>query len=157
MTASRSGLHCTPSSHFWRVDFFFFRLKKQQHLEYKEPLETVTRERYRVRYALKRQSKKHQETIRSNDRSIYPLIIDFRSIGRTIIIIIYLHTLFRRQVLLRAAVWWVYWSVRPWDRPRLVRHLSNSQPETMKKKKNRRNRHCTNVIRISFDSISCLH
>lgn len=33
MTASRSGLHCTTSSHFWRDDFFFFRLKKQQHLQ----------------------------------------------------------------------------------------------------------------------------
>lgn len=30
--ASRSGLFCA-SSHFWRGDFFFFRLKKQQHLK----------------------------------------------------------------------------------------------------------------------------
>jgi hypothetical protein len=32
VTASRSGLHCTTASHFWRPDFFFLRLKKQQHL-----------------------------------------------------------------------------------------------------------------------------
>lgn len=33
VTASRSGLHCTTASHFCRPDFFFFRLKKQQHLQ----------------------------------------------------------------------------------------------------------------------------
>lgn len=32
VTASRSGLHCTTASHFCRADFFFLRLKKQQHL-----------------------------------------------------------------------------------------------------------------------------
>lgn len=33
VTASRSGLHCTTASHFPRPLFFFFRLKKQQHLK----------------------------------------------------------------------------------------------------------------------------
>ncbi|CAB0012123.1 unnamed protein product, partial [Nesidiocoris tenuis] len=33
VTASRSGLHCTTASHFPRPLFFFFRLKKQQHLD----------------------------------------------------------------------------------------------------------------------------
>ena len=32
VTASRSGLHSTTPSHFPRPPFFFFRLKKQQHL-----------------------------------------------------------------------------------------------------------------------------
>lgn len=31
-TTSCSGLHVT-ASHFWRLGFFFLRLKKQQHLE----------------------------------------------------------------------------------------------------------------------------
>lgn len=33
VTASLSGLHCTTASHFPRPLFFFFRLKKQQHLD----------------------------------------------------------------------------------------------------------------------------
>lgn len=35
VTASLSGLHCTTASHFPRTPFFFFRLKKQQHLQNK--------------------------------------------------------------------------------------------------------------------------